>query len=94
MTPTAVSVLDSSTELVPAKSDGYKFISLQNDGAVDVRLSLSGGTPTSSLGRTLEANGGQLILTDSANPGSLQLGKNGINAISGTTDQSVVVEYW
>jgi hypothetical protein len=75
MTPTAVSVLDSSTELVPAKSDGYKFISLQNDGAVDVRLSLSGGTPTSSLGRTLEANGGQLILTDSANPGSLQLGK-------------------
>jgi hypothetical protein len=97
MTPTAVLVLDSSTVLVPAKSDGYKFISLQNDGTVDVRLSISGGTPTSSLGRTLEANGGQLILTDSANPGSLQLGKNGINAInaiSGTTGQSVVVEYW
>jgi hypothetical protein len=94
MTPTAVSVLNTSTVLVPAKSDGYKFISLQNDGSVDVRLSLSGGTPTSSLGRTLEANGGQLILTDSANPGSLQLGKNGINAISGTTEQSVVVEYW
>ena len=94
MTPTAISVLDTSTILVPAKTDGYKFISLQNDGTVDVRLSLSGGTPTSSLGRTLEANGGQLILTDSANPGALMLGKAGINAISGTTGQSVVVEYY
>jgi hypothetical protein len=94
MTPTAVSVLDSSTVLVPAKTDGYRFVMLQNDGTVDVRLSLSGGTPTSSLGYTLAASGGQLILTDSANPGSLMLGKSGINAISGTTGQSVVVEYY
>jgi hypothetical protein len=94
MTPTTVSVLDTSTELVPAKTDGYRFVMLQNDGTVDVRLSLSGGTPTSSLGYTLAANGGQLILTDSANPGALMLAKSGINAISGTTGQSVVVEYY
>ena len=91
---TTVSVLDSSTELVPASDTGYKFVMLQNDGTVDVRLSFSGGTPTSSLGYTLEANGGQLILTDSANPGALLLGKNGINGISGTTGQDVIVEYY
>lgn len=91
---TTVSVLDSSTEIVPARDTAYRFVMLQNDGSVNVRLSISGGTPTSSLGYTLEANGGQLILTDSANPGSLQLGKNGINGISATTGQTVVAEYY
>lgn len=91
---TAVSVLDSSTELVPAQDTGYKFVMLQNDGTADVRLSFSGATPTSSLGYTLEANGGQLICIDSANPGSLMLAKNGINGISGTSGQDVIVEYY
>ena len=94
MSLSTVSVLDSSTELIPANAAGYKFIALQNDGTVDVRLAFDGGTPTSSLGITLEANGGQLILTDSANPVSLVLAKNGINAISGTTGQSVIVNYY
>lgn len=94
MALSTVSVLDSSTELIPATTGRYSVIALQNDGTVDVRLALGGETPTSTLGITLEANGGQLIFTDSTNPAALALAKNGINAISGTTGQSVIVNYY
>ena len=94
MDPTSVTVGLTAAEAVPANTTGYKLVMISNKSTTNsVWLSISGGTPTAANGYKIGV-GEQVILTDSANPGSLSLGKNGINAISDAAAQSVAVEYY
>lgn len=94
MDPTSVTVGTSAVTAVAAKSSGYRLIMIRNKSTTNsIWLSLTGGDPTAANGYKLGIDE-QVILTDSANPGSLQLGKNGIKAISDAADQSVAVEYY
>lgn len=94
MDPISVTVGTSAEPVVAAKSSGYRLVRISNKSTTNaIWLSLTGGNPTAATGYKLGIDD-QVILTDSANPGSLELGKNGIKAISDAADQSVAVEYY
>lgn len=94
MDPASVTVGTSAVTIIAAKSSGYRFVMVSNKSTSNsIWLSFTGGTPTAANGYKLGI-GDQVILTDQANPGSLQLGANGIKAISDASSQSVAVEYY
>lgn len=90
MALTQVTIGTDSTAVLPAGD--YKFIALRNDGDEDIRYSVSGGTPTTSLGLVIEA-GDEKIFINQRNP-STQIGANGINAICASGGKTLTVEHW
>lgn len=85
--PATVTCATSSTALLAAASgSGYTYILIQNTGANDVYVDLTGATPTVAGGFLLAASGGSLELVH-------WVPQTAINGIANSSSSTVEVLY-